>query len=285
MSTLAQEEADRLFSQKEHTTSHPEDQFEHERSSLRSSNSSEEQNNADPYEISEKDDDDEDTLHNMTTTTTTATYRLPTTRFEANTGPKGVIADAQSFNRAKKYSFRGTLATLTNNAFSHTSQQRKTSDSNMSNSLGEKSDSELGGSDDEDFMRQWRENRFQELANKESASQRRSSPSKRVWGTFDKVDANGYLDAVEKVPEDTVVVVCIYDPESNDSAAVEDSLATIAQKHVTTHFVKMHYDIAEMEHITVPAILAYRAGDVFATLDGCRLKGLETTLRRNGIVG
>lgn len=225
MSTLAQEEADRFFSQKEHATSHPEDQLEHERSSLRSSNGSEQQNNADTYEISEKDDDDdEDTLHNMTTTTTTATYRLPTTRFDANTGPKGVIADAHSFNRAKKYSFRGTLATLTNNAFSYTSQQRKTSDSNKSNSLGEKSDGELGGSDDEDFMRQWRENRFQELANKGSASQRRSSPSKRVWGTFDDVDANGYLDAVEKVPDDTVVVVCIYDPEVRQATLAASQL-------------------------------------------------------------
>jgi hypothetical protein len=34
----------------------------------------------------------------------------------------------------------------------------------------------------------------------------------RVWGTFDDVDANGYLDAVEKVPDDAIVVVCIYDP-------------------------------------------------------------------------
>ena len=35
-----------------------------------------------------------------------------------------------------------------------------------------------------------------------------------------------------------------------------------------------------MEHIAVPAILAYRAGEVFATLSGCVIKGLETTLRR-----
>jgi hypothetical protein len=27
------------------------------------------------------------------------------------------------------------------------------------------------------------------------------------------VDAVGYLDAIEKVPSDQVVVVCIYDPE------------------------------------------------------------------------
>lgn len=28
----------------------------------------------------------------------------------------------------------------------------------------------------------------------------------------------------------------------------------------------MHQDIAEMDHITAPALLAYRGGDVFATI-------------------
>ena len=69
-------------------------------------------------------------------------------------------------------------------------------------------------------------------------------------------------------------------PQSNASAAVEESLTTLAQKHVTTRFVKLDQEIAEMEHVAVPAILAYRAGEVFATLSGCRPDGLETTLRR-----
>lgn len=68
--------------------------------------------------------------------------------------------------------------------------------------------------------------------------------------------------------------------QSNASATVEDSIATLAQKHITTRFVKLDQEIAEMEHIAVPAILAYRAGEVFATLSGCRPNGLETALRR-----
>lgn len=47
---------------------------------------------------------------------------------------------------------------------------------------------------------------------------------------------------------------------------VEDSLMTIARRNVTTRFVKLHHEIAEMDHVGVPAILAYRGGDVFATL-------------------
>jgi hypothetical protein len=214
MSSLAQEEADRFFSQSEHHTSHPEDRIGHDGTSLQSSGSSNQKNPADYYVRSERDnddDDDEDTLHSMTTTTTATTYRVPTTHFSANTGPKGVISDAQSFSQAKKSTFRSTLTAFSNDAlssFSYGSQQRKVSDWNKENSRGGNSDND----DEEDFMRQWREKRLMELAASGSAAQRRQSPSKRVWGTFDDVDANGYLDAVEKVPDDAIVVVCIYDP-------------------------------------------------------------------------
>ena len=59
-------------------------------------------------------------------------------------------------------------------------------------------------------MRKWRESRMQKL---QSQNMRRSSPRRRVYGTVDAVDAAGYLDAIEKVTSDTVVVVCVYDPE------------------------------------------------------------------------
>lgn len=214
MSSLAQEEVDRLFSPKDHYSSHPEDRFDHERSS---SHSDDQKNSTDYSVISEKDEDedDNDIVRRMTTTTTTATYRIPTTCFNANTGPKGVISDAQAFNQAKKSSFRSTLAAFTNatqSPRSHFSQRQKAADSSQENSLTDNSENELGASDDEDFMRQWRENRLKELTSAGSAGLRRRSPSKRIWGTFEDVDANGYLDAVEKVHNDVVVVVCIYDP-------------------------------------------------------------------------
>ena len=39
---------------------------------------------------------------------------------------------------------------------------------------------------------------------------RRQSPSKRNYGRVEPVDAMGYLDAIEKVSKDTVVVVFVY---------------------------------------------------------------------------
>jgi hypothetical protein len=299
MAELAQEEADYFLSQKEHHSAHPEDRVDVESPSSEPPPFTENHNLPDTG-------DDEDTLNDMMyPSSSMANYRLPTTLFDANTGPKGVIADAQSFNRAKKYSIRKTLQAFTSNAqsaFSRPSFPRKASP--VGNENGDSSSSEFEGSDeDDDFMRQWRENRLKELASGATITQRRQSPSKRLWGRFDDVDANGYLDAVEKVPHDTVVVVCIYDPEvlpphllshhhhsiflptdpcpqSTASSAVEDSLTTLAQKHVTIRFVKLHHEIAEMENVGVPAILAYRAGDVFATIPDARPEGLETLLRR-----
>lgn len=54
--------------------------------------------------------------------------------------------------------------------------------------------------------------------------------------------------------------------KSHKSTIVEDSLSTISRRNPSTRFVKLHHEIAEMRHIQAPALLAYRAGDVFATV-------------------
>jgi len=43
-----------------------------------------------------------------------------------------------------------------------------------------------------------------------AATTRKQSPSKRSYGRIEPVDANGYLDAIEKVSKDTVVIVVVY---------------------------------------------------------------------------
>jgi hypothetical protein len=269
MSNSAQEEADRLFSQKEHHASHPEDRLDADNSSSH--------NSEDHLQQHSDQDDDEDPLNDQSNKmATTANYHIPNTRFDANTGPKGVIADAQSFNRAKQSTFRKTL-----NSFANALSSKPAQIPAASSSHGSASDRD---SDDEEFMRQWRQNRLQELTERNNASVRRKSPSQRIWGTVEDVDANGYLDAIERVKDDVVVVVCIYNPESSTSLEVEDMLSTIAYKHTTTRFVKLHHEIAEMREVGVPALLAYRGGDVFATISDARPEGLETTLRRNGVL-
>ncbi|KAL9022726.1 MAG: hypothetical protein Q9185_000156 [Variospora sp. 1 TL-2023] len=198
-----------------------------------------------------------------------ATYHIPnTTTFNANTGPKGVIADAKSFDIAKKRSFRQTI-----HAYSHGElspplfgKSRKPA---FAFSSHEKSPSPESSADDDedDFMRTWRANRLTELAKmNQDVRTRRSSPSMRKYGTLVAVDPIGYLDAIEKVHADTTVVVMIYDDQSEVSQLVEDALHSLARKHATSRFIKLHYLDAEMDEIAVPGILAYKCGDCFANM-------------------
>lgn len=242
MSSAAQDEFDALYNnnQDPRLRSHPEDRSDssdNDSTTLHSGN------------------EDEQTLtSNSTTAMPHATTYLPTTtQFDANTGPKGVIADARSFETAKKRSFRQTLY-----AFSNSFSREKS-----------KSPSPEVSADDEedDFMRQWRANRIDELSrNNQDIRTRRQSPSQRRYGSLVTVDPSGYLDAVEKVHAYTTVVVLIYDDESTISNQVEDALKVVARNHATTRFVKLHFLDAEMDEIAAPGILAYKAGECFVNL-------------------
>lgn len=200
MSSAAQEEFNQILqSNKERTSTHPED---------RDSNSSS-GNEAEEEDNEHLPSDPSDTEDNMRSRT--GTYQVPSTIYDANTGPKGVIADAQAFERARKQSFRKTLGGP-GGGHGHSSSKGTSDDTNL---LSNKNNSPPSGSNsnDEDesrFMRKWRESRMHQL---QSFSLRRSSPKRKVYGSVDAVDAAGYLDAVERVPSDTVVVVCIYDPD------------------------------------------------------------------------
>lgn len=286
MADAAREEAERYFSPQDHPVSHPEDRdHDSERSFEDRVDSPEDGYHSDPGT------DDDDVANMATMTATRTSYHLPSQVHYANTGPKGVIADAQSFARAKQSTFRQRLASFAGNLTSHKPSGTVTEKSDKRKSRfgtspkSNSSDSEiLALSDDEadsEFMKTWRANRVAELSSQSQAaynSHRKQFPSQRTWGTFSEVDATGYLDAIEKVSEDTVVVVMIHDPSSSASAQVEDELSTLAYKHNKTRFIRLNHEIAEMETIEVPAVLAYRGGDVFATISGARAEGLEGVL-------
>lgn len=144
-----------------------------------------------------------------------ATYLPNTTDFDANTGPKGVIADARSFETARKRSFRQTLYAFANGEAPQIFKREKSIDNKKSQSKSPSpSPSDLSDSEDE-FMRTWRAGRLaqMETMNQEMRNTRRQSPSKRRYGSLLTVDPAGYLDAIEKVGAETVVVVLIYDDE------------------------------------------------------------------------
>ncbi|KAJ6078992.1 hypothetical protein N7467_008745 [Penicillium canescens] len=231
--------------------------------------------------------DEEDFSDDNMVSSRTANYHVPNTVYDANTGPKGVIADAQAFERARKKSFRRTLLNAAGFDGNGPSFGAKTRDDSPHGEASSASDDD----DEARFLRKWRASRMQEL---QGRGHRRLSPRGRRFGSVENVDAVGYLDAIEKVTSETVVVVCIYDHKSDDSAIVEECLVTIARRQPTTRFVKLHQDIAEMDHIKAPAILAYRGGDVFATIvdvlrsiprgRSCSADSLEDLLKLNRVL-
>jgi hypothetical protein len=205
-STAAQEEFNDLISKNTHReTLHPEDRN-------------------DPDNRPDEDLDEEDQYLNaqidaaMRMTTAPTQLQLPPATFDSNhsTGVKGVINDARNYESARKNKWMNRVRAARRSVFgldgfqgqnitTNTSGNRSRSDS--------ETDDDANSNDEESFLQEWRESRRRELeseANK-TVRTRRTSPSVRVYGRLDEVDALGYLDAIEKVNRDTTVVVFVYD--------------------------------------------------------------------------
>lgn len=191
VSSAAQDEFNELFRDKDTDTRHPEDRDN-------DSDVSEPESPGAAADYFEKIDTDDEL---EIPADMRANYYMPNRRSEANTGPKGVIADAQAFEQAKKQARRFTWkknsppASYTVSAYH---DEKASSDDDV----------------DEGFMRQWREARLKELQNVgEKMRSRTNSPSRRLYGTMPLVDGEGYLDAVDKTASGTTVVVFIYNTD------------------------------------------------------------------------
>lgn len=202
--SAAQDELDALFAnQREKLTCHPEDAL------ISSSDKSEPP--SDNEDAHDSDNDNEDKSHPTVAPSKTSNWHLPTRAiFDANTGPKGVIADARAYEQARKHSFHKTMRSMSGNSLSSPQPFTKTKMESPNFHREKSASPEYQLDDDEQFLRSWRQNRINEL---QDPRVRRVSPSKRKYGSLEVVDAVGYLDAVEKVAAETVVVVCIYDDE------------------------------------------------------------------------
>jgi len=214
MSTAAQDEFNALFADKNRISRHPQDEAD--------SISDAEDTPAEPtYYEKDSDVDDDDDIDNTGPSSSSASnmrsrYFLPKQRSEANTGPKGVIADAQAFNeaKAKRFSFRAAKNLPQSVYQRYASNNHVTAESAVR-------DPEKSSDDDEDeFLETWRQSRLRELQQPTSkrmsalGTSRGHSPpggGRRAYGSLVAVDGEGYLDAIEKVTPSTVVVVFIYD--------------------------------------------------------------------------
>ena len=178
----------------DHDGIHPEDRDDVARSSDERSEDEE-----DRYRASQI-----DAAMRMPTMGSQTQMRLPHAEFDQgrSTGVKGVIADARSYETARQSKWKERVRTARRSVFGlDSSRHNRSSDLDSNNSDAEDPDEAA-------FLEQWRENRKRELEeeSRNPVRNRRTSPSIRLYGRFDTVDALGYLDAVEKVGRETRLV-------------------------------------------------------------------------------
>ncbi|EQK99389.1 hypothetical protein G6O67_001382 [Ophiocordyceps sinensis] len=224
-------------------------------------------------------DDDETAYRNahidaaMRMPTASSELKLPPASFDSGcaTGVKGVIADARAFQTARRSKWIDRAKSARRSILGMAGVVANGSRSESETDEDARSTPGVEDSDEEAFLRQWRESRRRELETdaNQAIRSRRTSPSVRIYGRLDQVDAMGYLDAIEKVNRETKVVVFVADHECDVSATIESALLSLVKENPTIHFVKVHYDEIEFDPAAVPSLLAYRnQGDLFANLTG-----------------
>lgn len=215
----AQEEFDELMRDKSQRSTHPEDTSDG-RSFLNLSDDEDEGAPAAKWE-----DDNATPRPSMSTHRST----IPNMRYQANTGPKGVIADAQHWRdsaRTHRSAGRETSALA-----AHT--QALSIENGALNvkppPVTEESDDEDLDDIDDDFMEKWRRSRLRDLQNGAWDSKvQTNGQSKRLFGGLTTVDGDGYLEAVDSAGPDTVVVVYIYDDKVSATKRLTWSMGSLA---------------------------------------------------------
>jgi hypothetical protein len=223
----AQDEFNALFNKSSYSTgkSHPEDATEATSDASRSPSPAQSFLNID-------DDDEDNEAADLAVKAMRGTYYIPRATRQANTGPKGVIADAQAFEQARRQA-QSIASVATKSKAARTSGFmngiRGSPPSAYKSEEYDKSSEEDIDDDDDEFMATWRERRLLELSNRQMRNVLGRS-GKKVYGDLKKVDAEGFLNAVEGAPSDTVVIVLIHDHtvcHSLDIPAAHKLLANI----------------------------------------------------------
>lgn len=133
------------------------------------------------------------------------------------TGPKGVIADAQAFEREKRgkrsSDFKRTMELALPRAQSYGGAESGPSSRKGSASEDAEASGAGDGSSDDEAVRAWRARRLDEMRVK---SERRTGGSMRrdpYHGTFENVRPDRFLEAIETAGRGAVVIVYIFDDE------------------------------------------------------------------------
>jgi len=183
-----------------------------------------------------------------------------------NTGPKGVIQDWQRYKqleverRAEDEAERIELAkklSLTTRTDKE-DQEAKEREQKATDEFDDLFD------EDDEFLRDYMKRRMEEMLEKNMCT-------KRSYGKIVELKSDAeFLDAVDKVDKNVIVVVFVTEDEAPGCAAVQGCLVNIAKDYDHIKFCKMYTSTVGLskrfKDKGVPAILAYKGGDQIISL-------------------
>lgn len=138
-----------------------------------------------------------------------------------------MIADAQSFEHARRNAARSSLSQNRADPGATQPYSENLGTNDGPPQIGRLNLDEEDDEDDEDdengFMAQWRQERLRQLGNKGRGvtAGGAEKSGEGIYGGLVGVDGEGYLEAVDGSPRDTVVVVFIYDDRVSFARACE----------------------------------------------------------------
>jgi hypothetical protein len=136
-------------------------------------------------------------------------FQLPPISFAPNhsTGVKGVINDARHYEETRRSKWTNVIRNSILGLNGHTSPY------DLHNTLTIEGASDSSSNTAEDSFFAWCDSRRRGMESETNSAIRtkKNRPSARFYGCLDEVDAIGYLDAIEKVNPETIVIVLVYD--------------------------------------------------------------------------
>ncbi|XP_042334162.1 phosducin-like protein [Sceloporus undulatus] len=222
-------------------------------------------------EDSEKEDKDEEP-HSLHDPTEPTEMMLSSDGSAVNTGPKGVINDWRRFKQLETEQreeqcreMERLIKKLSMTCRSHLDEEE---DKRKEKELQEKLNSKLTlqeysmlheSADDEAFLQQYRQQRMEEMRQQLHSGQQ----FKQV---FEIQSGEAFLDAVDKGPKNTLVMIHIYEDEVPGSEALDGCMICLAAEYPMVKFCRVRSSlIGTSTHFAtsaLPALLVYKGGEL-----------------------
>ncbi|KAJ3189373.1 hypothetical protein HDU85_003002 [Gaertneriomyces sp. JEL0708] len=218
----------------------------------------------------------------------------------AKTGPKGVMADYKFHQKQER-----ARRELENEAVAHRAgmgalssgwlqRQIAAEKAGSSEEADEEGDEELlkvleqsGQDEDNAFLANYRQKRLQEYAI--------LSALPKFGNVIDLTSSDEFLSAVDDEHPLVNVVISLYQPSSPSSRSLLSMLPLLATKYPHVKFCRIVSHLADetFDHVALPAVLGYRAGDTVGVclrvIEDARgasttLEEVETKLAEDGVL-